>query len=105
MMPDTTSVINVKEAVKTAKSSLLELYEDDPPKALALEEIDRVKDGGRELWAVTLGFFRNKSLIPAANNLTSIYLPTPAQENRVYKTVYIDATTGDFVKMDMRQVS
>jgi len=28
--------INVKEAVKAAKDALLELYEDDPPKAMAL---------------------------------------------------------------------
>lgn len=42
---------------------LFELYEDDPPNALAREENEKVTERGRELWAVTLGFFRNKSLV------------------------------------------
>lgn len=99
------SAISVKDAVKAAKISLLELYEDDPPKSLALEEIEQVTEGGRELWAVTLGFHRHKSVIPGpTNNLASMYVPAPVLENRVYKTVFIDANTGDFVKMDIRQV-
>ncbi len=97
--------IGVKEAVKAAKDCLLELYADDPPKALALEEIEKVNEGGRDLWAVTLGFHRQKSVIPnTSNNLNSIYLPPPVLENRVYKTVFIDAGTADFVKMDIRLV-
>ena len=43
--------IPVQEAVKNAKKSLLELYADDPPKALALEEIEFVNDGGRLRWS------------------------------------------------------
>lgn len=97
--------INVKEAVKAAKEQLLDLYSDDPPRALALEEIEKVSEGGRELWAVTLGFHRQKSVIPnSANTIASLYVPVPVLENRVYKTVFIDAHTGDFVKMDIRQV-
>lgn len=97
--------IGVKEAVKAAKETLLELYADDLPKSLALEEIEKVNEGGRELWAITLGFHRQKSVIPNTQNaLTSLYLPPPVLENRVYKTVFIDANTADFVKMDIRQV-
>jgi hypothetical protein len=97
--------INVKEAVKAAKDQLLDLYSDDPPRSLALEEIDKVSEGGRELWAVTLGFHRQKSVIPnSANTIASLYVPVPVLENRVYKTLFIDAQTGEFVKMDIRQV-
>jgi len=97
--------INVKEAVKAAKEQLLDLYSDDPPRSLALEEIEKVSEGGRDLWAVTLGFHRQKSVIPNnANSIASLYLPAPVLENRVYKTLFIDAQTGEFVKMDIRQV-
>ena len=100
--------IPVQEAVKSAKKSLLELYADDPPKGLALEEIEFVNDGGRAFWSVTLGFHRPKSVTAVganAGSLATIFAqPTSQVEHRVYKTVFIDANTGDFVKMDMRQV-
>lgn len=100
--------IPVQEAVKSAKKSLLELYADDPPKALALEEIEFVNDSERPLWSVTLGFHRAKSVTAVGGNagsLANIFgQPADQVEHRVYKTVFIDANTGDFVKMDMRQV-
>jgi hypothetical protein len=99
--------IPVKEAVRHAKQSLIELYADDPPKALALEEIAFVRDGGRDLWSVTLGFDRTWAA-PAADEAGPA-LANPgwfAQpvEHRIYKTVFIDAATGEFVKMDIRQI-
>ena len=99
--------INVKEAVKAAKDALLELYEDDPPKAMALEEIEKIKDNGRELWAVTLGFLRHNGMAVQTLNATgAIFNRAPSQiDHRVYKTVFIDAASGQFVKMDIRQVT
>lgn len=99
--------IPVQDAVISAKKSLLELYADDPPKALALEEVEFVTDDKRPLWSVTLGFYRPKSV--SVNHPTggmANFFPQPAVEieNRIYKTVFLDASTGDFVKMDMRQV-
>lgn len=101
------SRIPVRDAVRHAKESLIDLYEDDPPKALALEEIELVTEGDRGLWSVTLGFHRSKSVSKVSGggfDLTNWGLQTNQVENRVYKTVFIDASTGDFVKMDMRQV-
>lgn len=100
------SLISVKEAVSHAKKSLEDLYQDDPLKQLALEEIELVTEGGRELWSVTLGFHRSKSMSAARGDVLSFtdLRPFPQIENRVYKTVFIDASTGEFVKMDMRQV-
>lgn len=100
-------IISVKEAVQHAKESLNELYEDDLPKALALEEIELIKEGDRNLWSVTLGFHRSKSVSTVGTgmlSLANLAPQTPQVENRVYKTVFIDASTGEFVKMDMRQV-
>ena len=101
--------ISVQEAVKNAKKSLLELYQDDSPKALALEEIEFVDDSARPLWSVTLGFHRLRSVTTvdtAGNNSLANMFGRAATEveHRIYKTVFIDANTGDFVKMDMRQV-
>ena len=99
--------IPVQDAVKNAKKSLLELYADDPPNALALEEVEFVTDEKRSLWSVTLGFYRRKSVsaVPLSGSVTSFFSqPAVEIENRVYKTVFVDANTGDFVKMDMRLV-
>jgi hypothetical protein len=101
--------IPAKDAVRRAKESLIDLYQDDKPKALALEEIELVKDGDRSLWSVTLGFHRPKSVSAVSGGSSAFslagYGAPPAQvEHRVYKTVFIDASTGEFVKMDIRQV-
>lgn len=90
--------INVKAAVKAAKEAFFELYEDDPPAAMALEEVAKTEERGRELWAVTMGFDRDKNVaIKTANSVSEI-------EQRVYKTLFIDAESEEFVRMDIRQV-
>lgn len=99
--------IAVHDAVVSAKKTIFDLFADDPPKQLALEEVEFIKDPEQPLWSITLGFYRPKSVsaVERYGSLSRI-LDQPALEieNRVYKTVFIDANTGDFVKMDMRQV-
>lgn len=95
------SLIPVQAAVSHAKKSLADLYQDDHPTELALEEIELIDDGQRKLWSVTLGFDRVKVI--QASALQS-YMPSQNVVTRVYKTVFLDASTGEFVKMDMRQV-
>lgn len=101
--------ISMKDAVACAKAHLQDLYADDVPQALALEEINKVEDGAKQLWAVTLGFQRKRDVSVArdagASALSFFQARTTEVEHRVYKTVMIDANTGEFVKMDMRQVS
>ncbi len=96
--------MNVKQAVQAAKDALRDLYDDDPPVAMALEEVEKTSADGRPMWAVTLGFCR-----PAVNGkphaLGGLFSPSGhMHEHRIYKTLFIDAGTGEFVKMDMRQV-
>lgn len=100
--------ISAPAAVLRAKETLKDLYEDDPPRALALEEVELVNDSNHSMWSITLGFHRQKSVAvhASAGALASYLSPTASHiENRVYKTIYIDAETGDFVKMDMRNTS
>lgn len=94
--------ISMKQAVSIAKQHIKELYEDDPLQGLALEEIELVTDSHGERWAVTLGFFRAKSVRPHSTTSMNMFLPPAPIENRVYKIVMIDANSGDFVKMDIR---
>ena len=99
------ATINVKEAVKAAKEALVDLYDDDPPTAMALEEVEKMAERGRELWAVTLGFHRDKAVAIKSNAIGAVFNATASQiELRVYKTLFIDAGTGEFVKMDIRQL-
>lgn len=102
------STIAVQDAVKRAKAALADLFFDETLKALALEEIELVQEQGRPMWAVTLGFHRPKQVSvvePAGRSSLFFRDPPPTQvEHRVYKTVFIDARTGEFVKMDIRQV-
>jgi hypothetical protein len=96
--------ISMKDAVTVAKNTLMELYHDDPPKGLALEEIELAKNDGKEVWEVTLGFYRARSVAVKQNSITAIFEPQSQVENRAYKIVEIDADTGQFVKMGMRRV-
>lgn len=99
------SQITMKEAVVRAKTYIADLYTDDQLKALALEEIEQLDQGEKKLWAVTLGFQRRQEGGVATPSGIAFLQPSiKDMEHRVYKTVLIDAGTGDFVRMDMRQV-
>lgn len=99
------STMSIKEAVKTAKEKLNEIYEDDSPTALALEEIELIEENDKKVWSITFGFHRNKSIKQISSGaINDILKPQQQIENRVYKTVVIDAHTGDFLRMDMRLV-
>jgi hypothetical protein len=94
--------VTVKDAVAKAKDAIRQLFEDSPLKDVALEEIELVSDAGRQRWAVTLGFFRPKAVTVKHGAVGSIFQPATHIENRDYKTIYIDADSGDFVKMEIR---
>lgn len=94
--------ISVKEAVNFAKSAIAELYYDDPLKSLALEEINLTTKNGKEVWEVTLGFYRPRSVTSNINLMPAIFERQREVENRVYKIIDIDAETGDFLKMSIR---
>jgi hypothetical protein len=96
-------IVTMKVAVAAAKEALRDLYEDDPLRNLALEELELVTESDRSLWAITFGFYRLRSVKVQQNALADLYSPKRTEiEDRVYKTVYVDADSGEFVKMDMR---
>ena len=98
--------ISFQEAIKIAKKTMQELFCDDQITELSLEEIELEERDRREIWAVTLGYYKKRSVSTPKASLGSLSFyqrEEPLQiENRVYKTLLIDAKTGSFIKMDMR---
>lgn len=92
----------LQQAVKAAKSYLLELDPEDPYRDLRVEEVERNE---KDDWEITLGFHRKRditifgagSIVGGQNQI--------ARENRVYKTVEIDGSTGEVKKIKIREVT
>jgi len=63
-----------------------------------LEEIERDTYKGREVWRVTLGYPREKSLTEVVSSLGTLALG-PLE----YKLFLIDAANGDLVAMKLRE--
>lgn len=83
--------IGVKEAVRVATGVLRDLYENAELEDLLLEEVER---SGEE-WLVTLGFTR-----PSADTTFGLL----AAPERAYKRIKIDADTGEFLGMEIREL-
>lgn len=94
--------ITMKDAVTAAKTMIRELYDDERLEALALEEIELVTDGDTECWAVTLGFFRPKSVTVRSGAIGAMIFQPTQIENRDFKKLYINADTGAFMRMEIR---
>ena len=86
------NMVNVKEAVRSAIGFLGDMIPDakDP----RLEEIERTGQG----WVITLSYVSMST--PA--ELLSIL---PSGPSRIYRTILIDADSGDFVSMKIKQLA
>ncbi len=83
--------IGVKEAVRIATGALRDLYENAELEDLLLEEVER----SGEVWLVTLGFTR-----PTTDTTFGLL----AAPERAYKRIRIDASTGEFLGMEIREL-
>ena len=98
----TVQQITLQQAVKSAKTYLAELDPDEPYRDLRVEEVDRNEKGD---WEITLGFHRKiditifgaGSIVTGQNQI--------ARENRVYKIVEIDGTSGEAKKIKIREIA
>jgi hypothetical protein len=90
-------MIDVKQAVSAAAASLESIYEQ-PVADLLLEEVERSEDG--RYWLITLGF--SKPLPAQANQLQQLSAQLRPPQ-RIYKLIKIDAATGEFVSMKIRE--
>ena len=84
-------MIEVKQAVKMAFELFKELYDTKKFEDILLEEVELSED--KTKWLVTLGFYRQ---VPSVNIMESI---GSKKYVRTYKTLYIDADSGEMVSM------
>ena len=81
--------LDVQEAVRTAKTSLLEAFTGENPNAPRLEEIRL--DG--TIWKITISFARGDTLVASV------------LEPRTFKVVQIDDLTGRVVAITHRNLN
>lgn len=97
-------MVAMREAIKNAKDYVREVYADDPPKDLHLEEVKREDDDSA--WIVTVGF-RAFSIQEAKNGIGALneLFPQDAYRRfpREYKVITINATSGEVVSMVNRE--
>ncbi len=90
--------MNVKEAVIRAKTYVSELFEDESPRNLGLEEVEL--DPSADEWIVTIGFSRpwdepKGALAALANSPIT---------RRVYKVVRVSDSTREIVSVKNRDL-
>jgi hypothetical protein len=90
MHAESNTLVDVKRAVSKARDYLAEMLQI-PPERLLLEEVELSEDD--KFWLVTLSF------PPPAGSSFAVALG-----GRVYKVVKIDAVTGEFESIKIRQV-
>lgn len=90
--------MNVKEAVKLAKDHILDLFGDEQPSNLGLEEVEF--DHAAQVWHVTIGFSRpwDAPLNPLAAIQEQLTAP-----RRSYKVVNIHNLTGEVLSVKNRE--
>ena len=93
--------MEVGEAVRTAKSHILELFREENPTNVGLEEVEFDADGN--VWVIGIGFSRPwGEQRPGA--LRSALLTEFNRFQRDYKTVRISATDGQLLSVKSREL-
>lgn len=90
--------MNVKEAVKKAIAHVAEVFEDEKPTNIGLEEVTLNEQ--EKVWEVTIGFSRPWDY--PSGLVTTLQ---PQNPKRQYKVVEIDNQTGEFKSIKIREVS
>ena len=80
--------MDVKEAVRTAKSHIADIFEDEQITRVGLEEVEF--DSVNAEWRVTIGFNRSWD----ANNPLTTALTSQLYRNRSFKVVRIKDGSG-----------
>jgi hypothetical protein len=92
-------MLTVKEAVQAAEKWVRDLYPEGDIRHLRLEEVEFSDDGH---WRITLGWAESAI---RQNNLTAALQPDVYALPRVYKTLEVDAESGEVKSMKIREVA
>ena len=93
--------MDVKEAVKTAKDYISEIYADEQINSIGLEEV-KFESGLQGRWDVTIGFFR--SFAGESETHMALVLQRDPRR-RIYKIVRINDADGRVVALLHRAVA
>jgi hypothetical protein len=90
--------VDVKEAIRRAKTQLADLLEGETYSQLGLEEVKY--DDRNKQWVITLGL--NRPWNVEKQSVAGLYgLPSSTtRQVRTYKKVHIDGGTGELVSME-----
>jgi hypothetical protein len=91
--------MDVREAVKRAKTYVAEVFEDDKVTNLGLEEIEYDENSGA--WNVTLGFSRSWDTTP--QNPLSVITGADNRLRRTYRVVRVRDTDGEVLSVKLRE--
>jgi hypothetical protein len=95
--------IDVKDAIRRAKTQVADLLEGEDYERLALEEVKY--DDRNNRWLITLGLNRPWNVEKQSTSgfaAATLGLPSSSttRQVRTYKKVQIDGSTGEFVSME-----
>jgi hypothetical protein len=89
-------MLDVKNAVAVAKTYVADLFRDQGADSFLLEEVEFEESNNQ--WLVTISFLRQSSRTTLTGN------PMPGFE-RVYKTVVVDAASGNVKALRIRAIA
>lgn len=92
-----TNLLTVNSAVINAMQFVKELYKNQKLEDVLLEEVEFSESSNQ--WLVTIGFTINKE----KDNSSSLIL-SKRETERKYKVVHIDAQSGEFISMKIREI-
>lgn len=89
--------MNAKEAIQVAKTGLLDMFEDEDPQDIRLEEIEQNNIGN---WVITLSYFQK----PSSRDNSGLMAIAAAinVNNRTYKLVTVN-TMGEVESIKIRK--
>ena len=98
--PNASERINVKEAIRLAKTQVADLLEGETYSQLGLEEVKYDDREGQ--WVITLGLNRQWN-VEKQTQPGSVYGGLPAsttRQIRTYKKIRLDGKTGELIAME-----
>ncbi len=93
-------MIDVKEAIASAKHAVSSFYEAENLVDLRLEEVELSDD--ERIWQITLGFYV-LNINPTQSPLAIAIVGGSKKYVREYKVFRIDAESGEFRSMKIRE--
>ncbi|MDI9333959.1 MAG: hypothetical protein QM533_06245 [Cytophagales bacterium] len=94
-------MITAKEAVESAKKYLIDLNGNQQLKDLALEGVS-FHNGPPSAWRVVLGYYEKRNISSFGSTTIMPSNTLKLIENRVYKTIEVQADDGQFLALNSR---